>query len=90
LQLIGDPAFVLRRDSTYGLVIINPTDIVQRLPLGRAYRFRAGDQPPRANSGRLTHAVTLARYRAAILLSVRSHWPVAGYAGSIAIAGRCE
>jgi hypothetical protein len=70
LQLIDAQAFVLRRDFTHGLVIVNPTDIAQRLPLDRAYRFLAGDQNPEANSGRLTHAVTLARYRAAILLNV--------------------
>jgi Hypothetical glycosyl hydrolase family 15 len=71
LQLIGVQAFVLRRDFTHGLVIVNPTDCGQRLPLDRAYRFLAGDQNPGANSGRLTHAVALARYRAAILLNVR-------------------
>jgi hypothetical protein len=71
LQLIGVQAFVLRRDFTHGLVIVNPTDCGQRLPLERAYRFLAGDQIPGANSGRLTHAVALARYRAAILLNVR-------------------
>jgi hypothetical protein len=70
VQLIGMQAFVLRRDFTHGLVIVNPTDVAQRLPLERAYRFLAGDQNPWANSGRLTHAVTLARYRAAILLNV--------------------
>jgi hypothetical protein len=70
LQLIGVQAFVLRRDFTHGLVIVNPTDVAQRLPLERAYRFLAGDQNPGANSGRLTHAVALARYRAAILLNV--------------------
>jgi hypothetical protein len=70
VQLIGVQAFVLRRDFTHGLVLVNPTDFAQRLPLERAYRFLAGDQNPWANSGRLTHAVTLARYRAAILLNV--------------------
>jgi hypothetical protein len=69
LQVIGAQAFVLRRDFTHGLVIVNPTDVGQRLPLDRAYRFLAGDQNPEANSGRLTHAVTLARYRVAILLN---------------------
>jgi hypothetical protein len=68
LRLIGVQAFVLRRDFTHGLVLVNPTGSTQRLPLERAYRFLAGDQNPAANSGRLTHAVTLARYRAAILL----------------------
>jgi hypothetical protein len=70
LQVIGVQAFVLRRDFAHGLVIVNPTDTVQRLPLDRAYRFLAGDQNPGANSSRLTHAVTLARYRAVIQLNV--------------------
>jgi hypothetical protein len=68
--VLGVQAFVLRRDFTHGLVIVNPTDVAQRLPLERTYRFLAGDQNPGANSGRLTHAVALARYRAAILLNV--------------------
>src|SRR5207245_7102240 len=36
LHLLGEQAFVLRRDFTHGLVIVTPTDIMQRLELGRA------------------------------------------------------
>jgi hypothetical protein len=70
LQLIGVQAFVLRRDFTQGTVIVNPTDIVQRLLLGRTYRLLSGDQNPWANSGRLTRTAAVARYRAVILLNV--------------------
>ena len=73
LQLVAVQAFVLRRGFTHGLVIVNPTDSVQRLPLDRAYRFLAGDQNPQANSGKLTCEVTIARYRAVILLEEGAH-----------------
>ena len=57
-----------RRDFTHGVVLVNPTDIVQRVALGRTYRVLSGDQNPWANTGRLTRGIAIARYRAMILL----------------------
>jgi hypothetical protein len=68
VQLVGVQAFVWQRDFTHGTIVVNPTDIVQRLPLDRPYRLLAGDQDPWANSGQRVRTADVARYRAVILL----------------------
>jgi hypothetical protein len=67
--LIGVQAFIWRRNFTRGAVIVNSTDAPQHVSLGRPYRVLAGDQDPVATTGRLTCALTVAPYRAAILLT---------------------
>ena len=69
VRLISVQAFVWRRDFTRGAVIVNSTDAMQRVSLGRPYRVLAGDQDPAATTGRLTCALAIAPYRAAILLN---------------------
>jgi hypothetical protein len=69
VRLIGVQAFLWRRDFTRGAVIVNSTDAMQHVSLGRPYRVLAGDQDPAATTGRLTCALAIAPYRAAILLT---------------------
>jgi hypothetical protein len=69
VRLIGVQAFVWRRDFTRGAVIVNSTDALQHVSLRRPYRVLAGDQDPTATTGRLTCALAIAPYRAAILLT---------------------
>lgn len=71
MRLVGVQAFVLRRDFTRGIVLVNPTDVVQRPRLAHPYRVLSGDQNPWANTGRLARVVPIARYRAVILLTPR-------------------
>ena len=68
LRLVGVQAFVWRRDFAHGIVLVNPTDIMQQAPLERPYRVLSGDQNPWANTGRLVRSIRIARYRAVILL----------------------
>jgi len=68
VRLVGAQAFVLRRDFTRGVVIVNPTDRAQLVHLERPYRRLSGDQDPETNSGRVVRALPIAHYRAAILL----------------------
>ena len=68
VRLFGAQAFVLRRDFTRGVVIVNPTDRAQLVHLERPYRRLSGDQDPETNSGRVVRALPIAHYRAAILL----------------------
>jgi hypothetical protein len=69
VRLIRVQAFVWRRDFTRGAVIVNSTDTLQHVSLGRPYRVLAGDQDPAATTGRLTCALAIAPYQAAILLT---------------------
>ncbi len=68
VSVLGVQAFVLRRDFTNGVVLVNPTDAVQRVALGGLYRAPDGDQDPGQASGRLVRNLTMAHYTAAILL----------------------
>ncbi len=68
LRLYGTQAFVWRRDFTHGIVLVNPTDRLQRVSLHRPYRVATGDGPSSTAAGTVTCSVTLAHYRAAILL----------------------
>jgi hypothetical protein len=69
VRLLSVQAFVWRRNFTRGAVIVNSTDAVQHVSLGRPYRILTGDQDPAATTGRLTCALAIAPYRAAILLT---------------------
>jgi len=68
VSVLGVQAFVLRRDFTNGIVLVNPTDAMQRVALGGLYRVPDGDQDPGQAAGRLARDVAMARYTAAILL----------------------
>jgi len=68
LRLVGEQAFVLRRDFTRGVVIVNPTDQTQLLHLEHPYHVLAGDQDPWANTGQPVNMLLIAHYRATILL----------------------
>jgi len=69
MQLLGTQAYVLRRDFAHGIVLVNPTDRTQRVRLERPYRVLSGDGAPQTGAGQLVRYLSIARYRAAILLS---------------------
>ncbi len=68
VAVLAVQAFVLRRDFTHGIVLVNPTDAVQHVALGGLYRAPEGDQDPRQAAGRPVRDLTMARYTAAIVL----------------------
>ncbi len=73
IRLYTIQAFVWRRDFTHGIVLVNPTDTMQRVKLERPYQALSGDQNPWANNGQVVRAVSIARYRATILLDTPQH-----------------
>ncbi len=68
VSVLSVQAFVMRRDFTNGIMLVNPTDAVQRVALGGLYRLPDGDQDLWQTSGRPVRGLTMARYTAAILL----------------------
>ena len=71
LRLLGMQAFVLRRDFARGIALVNPTDRTQHVRLERPYRVLSGDGNPWSDNGRTVRYISIARYRAAILLNQR-------------------
>lgn len=67
-EVISVQAFVLRRDFTKGVVIVNPTDVNQTVALHGSYRLLSGDEERRHLGDKLVTHLTLNRLSAAILL----------------------
>ncbi len=73
VRLYGTQAFVLRRDFTHGIVLVNPTDRVQPVRLEHPYLLPPSDQQGRPEAGKPTCRVILDHYQAAILLTANAH-----------------
>ncbi len=68
IHLLARQPFVWRRDFARGSVVVNPTDSLQIVYLGRPWRLLSGDQSASSGGGTVVRMLRLPRYGEAVIL----------------------